>query len=316
MKLDKVDYHLLTALDRNARMSIKHLAKEANVSRDVAAYRIKRLEEERIIDGYYAIIDYARFGMFLYRYYFRLQNTTPAIEQEIVAYLTSLPNGMTVYETDGEWQIALGLLVESQEEYHEIITAFKNKYRQYIERENVSVMNRFFHYQKNYLATEPNDRTILTGINRANLTPDNDFLLLLSVNARMSLVEMAQKLKRSPNTVKYQLKRLEQEGIIKAYRAKINHEALDYSYYKVDLTLNDTTIIPQLREYCHQHPNILFEDETIGGSDFEFDLEVENYDRFIAIINELKTIHPGKIRNWTYYQAKRIHHWRYWLTAT
>jgi hypothetical protein len=69
------------------------------------------------------------------------------------------------------------------------------------------------------------------------------------------------------------------------------------------LILDDITRLKELAAYAHTHPNILYIDQTIGGSDFEFDLEVKNKGHFLQITDELKEKFP-EIREWSYLAAR------------
>ena len=65
MKLDKKDQQLIFELDQNSRQSINSIAKKTKLSRDVVNYRIKQLEKKKIINGYFALIDYVDEFIFL-----------------------------------------------------------------------------------------------------------------------------------------------------------------------------------------------------------------------------------------------------------
>ena len=56
--MDKKDKLILKELDKDARQSNAEIGKKINLSKDVVNYRIKRLEENEIIQNYYSIIDY------------------------------------------------------------------------------------------------------------------------------------------------------------------------------------------------------------------------------------------------------------------
>jgi Lrp/AsnC family transcriptional regulator, leucine-responsive regulatory protein len=61
--LDVVDARILSALARDARMSIAELARFVGLSGPSAAERVKRLEEAGVIEGYAASIDPRALGM-------------------------------------------------------------------------------------------------------------------------------------------------------------------------------------------------------------------------------------------------------------
>ncbi len=60
--LDAVDQHILEALARNARISLKELAQEAGLSSPSAADRLRRLEERGVINAFTVDIDPAAVG--------------------------------------------------------------------------------------------------------------------------------------------------------------------------------------------------------------------------------------------------------------
>lgn len=65
--LDGLDQRILHALQRNARkISSGDIAEEAGVSASTVRNRIQRLEDQRVIRGYHADVDYERAGYQLY----------------------------------------------------------------------------------------------------------------------------------------------------------------------------------------------------------------------------------------------------------
>ena len=60
IKLDIKDKKILYELDMDARQSISSIAKRVGLSKEVVNYRIRRMEKEGLIDGYYAIIEYSK----------------------------------------------------------------------------------------------------------------------------------------------------------------------------------------------------------------------------------------------------------------
>ena len=69
-KLNLKDKKILYELEKNARVTISDIAKKVGLSKQLVSYKIKRLEEERIIEGYHAIIDTSKLGYTTYRVYF------------------------------------------------------------------------------------------------------------------------------------------------------------------------------------------------------------------------------------------------------
>lgn len=62
MELDKTDMKILTNLMVNSRLSSRQLALNLGMSTVTVLSRIKKLEKEKIIKGYTAIIDHEKLG--------------------------------------------------------------------------------------------------------------------------------------------------------------------------------------------------------------------------------------------------------------
>ncbi len=60
--LDNVDKQILGLLQQNAKLTIKELAEELNLTTSPIFERIKRLEKEGIIEGYVALLNPERVG--------------------------------------------------------------------------------------------------------------------------------------------------------------------------------------------------------------------------------------------------------------
>jgi len=314
-KLDKKDSHLLFELDRNSRQSIHELAKRTHLSRDVVSYRMKQLEKKEVIKGYITLIDFTKLGYQGIRVYLKLQNTTREIEEKIIQEFLKEKNIITAYRTDGRYDLAIGFLVKDLREYQRTYEAILQKYRRYIIERHFSVFLDFIQYTRNYLVEKKlRDYTVCsTGSFKAYDYDAKDLELLreIAVDSRITLLELARRLGMTPAGVKYKLRLLEKQKVIVAYKSIIDYHQLGYEYYKVDMEVEDLAIIEGLNQYIIHHPNILYRDVTVGGSDFEFDCEFRSQDDFYKMINEMKLLFPGKIRSYYYYKGLKIYKYAY-----
>lgn len=60
--MDSTDYRIIELLLEDGRMPMKELSQKVALSAPAVAERVKRLEEERIITGYKAVVDYEKLG--------------------------------------------------------------------------------------------------------------------------------------------------------------------------------------------------------------------------------------------------------------
>ncbi len=314
-KLDKKNHQILFELDRNSRQSISQLAKKTRLSRDVVNYRITQLEKSGIIQKYITIVDFTKFFNYITRLYLKLQNTSPEIEQQMVDYFIAQKNNLTVFKTDGHYDLAVGFLVKDLHQYQLMWENFLVRFKSYIKEKNFSIFLDFIHYPRNYLVESKlrDFSSLSTGSFSEYKADEKDILLLklIKEDARISLLDLAKKMKMTPTGVKYKLKNLEKNKVIVAYKLLINSSQLGYTYYKIDLDLEDMSIIPGLHQFVLQHPNILYRDVAVGGSDFEFDGEFPSQEAFYTFMDELKAQFPRKIRNYWYYKALKIYRFSY-----
>ena len=60
--LDDTDKKILNILTKDCKVSMDKIAKTLKISKSKVHYRIKRLEKEKIIDGYHAKVNFSRLG--------------------------------------------------------------------------------------------------------------------------------------------------------------------------------------------------------------------------------------------------------------
>jgi DNA-binding Lrp family transcriptional regulator len=63
MKLDRVDHLILTALQREGRLSNRELAEHVHLSESACLRRVRGLEESGVIDGYAARVHQGKVGL-------------------------------------------------------------------------------------------------------------------------------------------------------------------------------------------------------------------------------------------------------------
>ncbi len=63
MKFDEIDAMILSELEKNSRLSIRELSKRINLSPSSVTERLKRLEDNRIIEGYTISINKKNLGL-------------------------------------------------------------------------------------------------------------------------------------------------------------------------------------------------------------------------------------------------------------
>ena len=119
--IDEIDKNILHSLCENARFPLVEIAKKLNMSPKVLAYRIKKLEERKIILGYRPDINFNLLGYTHYKILFYFTNVTT---EEFVRFKAFMERDQRVIYTIngiGIGNFDIELMLKSQQEYFEFL---------------------------------------------------------------------------------------------------------------------------------------------------------------------------------------------------
>ncbi len=308
INLDIYDKKILWELDLNGRIPVSHISKKLKISKDAVNYRINKLEKTGFIKGYYTLVDLFKAGFISIRIYLKFIDITVEKEKEINLFLVNNKKVFFVGETDGKNDLSIATLTKSMEEFEEFYNAFQLKFKEFIESDEIAIFTKVHHFHRAYILGKKKDETDpeIIGLDKhINLDEtDENILRIISGNARIKTIDIAIKLNIPATTIAFRLRQLEKKKIIHGYRAMIDFSKLGYEYYKVDIYLKNISRKKEFIEFAKINPNIVLINQTIGGTDFEFDIEVENKNQLFEIMNELRISFP-EIRKWEHFSLKK-----------
>lgn len=129
IKLDSKDKKILKQLQENARQSIAEISKKTKLPRDVVVYRIKKLEENKVIRQHHSSLDPQKLGYPLYVYVlFSLYNIKPELENKFVNYLKSHNQIIYVAKNSGKYDFTIGVCAKDYKEFDDIIREVRQKF--------------------------------------------------------------------------------------------------------------------------------------------------------------------------------------------
>lgn len=311
-KVNLKDKKILKELDINARQSNSSIAKKGRLSKNIVNYRITRLEQEGIIKGYNTVFDASKLGYFLFRAYLDFYEYNQEKTNALIQYLIKEPKTDWVASTVGAWDLAVSFYIKDIYEFRKLWNNILDKFKDIIKDSCISIITECHYFRRAYLLGEKDDVSGIswqTGGSSPEKIDETDINItrMMAENAKISINIIASKTNLSSMTVIYRIKHLEKKNIILGYRANIDFSKIGYEYYKVDLNLQDTKIIKELIPYCRMHPHIVSINSTIGGPDFEFDMEVESFEQFLSVIEQLKKHFPKAIRDYKYFKLQKYH---------
>ncbi|HJX51009.1 hypothetical protein A3K73_06305 [Candidatus Pacearchaeota archaeon RBG_13_36_9] len=291
MKLDLKDRKILYELDLNARRTDSEIGKKVGLKREVVSYRINRLINEGIIKNFITILNDYALGYQTYRIFIKFRDLTEKKEQEIVNYIKDKAKWFV--KVRGRWSFNFTILTKDIFALEKFLNNLKNEFQNYFIELNFSLITRVYNYRRGYLVNKNIDRSKyeLMGevVEKYNADPvDIKILKILQNNARMSSVEISNKLNVSERIIRYRIKRLIKNKVIIGFRSMLDLNKLGYSYYKIHLKykiFNQKTI-EKIKDYLHFDPNIIYKTETIGGPDLEFEIQAINNKEMYAILDK------------------------------
>ena len=304
--LDLKDRKILYELDFDSRQSYRSLARKVGLSKDVVLNRINRLQEKGILTGFYAIIDYAKLGYSLYRFYFSFQNLTPEIKKEIIDFFVKEKGTDSVITLEGSYDLFVTIYVKNFPEAHSFWIKTLQKYGKYFSKKIFAAYcqedcygNRFLLDKKDY-----DKKIIYQWFDSGNIIKiddlDQKILELISQNSRLPTIEIAKQLKTSGKVIHNRLKKLIESKIIIAYRISTDLTKLGYYQYKVYIELNRYEELGKIIKFLEDNPNFVELVKTIGYVDLEVAFVLNNSFQLHQIIEDLSNRFPNAIKNYSY----------------
>ena len=120
--LDETDIRILRALQRNAKLTVKELAAEVNLSPSPTFERQKRLEREGYIRRYVARLDARRLGIgMVVLCNVRLKQHNKQIGTSFMQAVQTIDEVVSCYNTSGDYDFLMKLYVRDMPHYQDFV---------------------------------------------------------------------------------------------------------------------------------------------------------------------------------------------------
>jgi Lrp/AsnC family leucine-responsive transcriptional regulator len=116
---DDLDARIIQMLQKDAKLTYEQIGEALNRSPSTIRDRIKRMEDERVILGYSAIVDEARIGVGADAYV--SADIEPASTAQAITALMSIKNVSEILHLTGERRVLMRIRASSNRELTEII---------------------------------------------------------------------------------------------------------------------------------------------------------------------------------------------------
>ncbi|MFC1682132.1 Lrp/AsnC family transcriptional regulator [Nanoarchaeota archaeon] len=294
LKLDLKDKRILYELDKNCRQSCSEISRKVQLSQEAVNYRIKKLEEQKIITNYQLIVNLSKLGLIQFKVLLSFQHINSEKLNKIIEELNKKPEVKWVVSCKGNWDLLISLETDSLNEINNLKNKIINSFGNLINKKAISIGVSAEVYDRNFFLNKKEgnvERIIINEEKKVKLDEiDLEIIIKLSKNARKSVVDIASELKTSARIVNYRIKQLQKRKVINGFRISINYEKLGMQFYKLFLYLDKSSPkrINDLVTYFRSNKNIIHNVKVLGNWEFEPEFEVSSENEFNSLLSSMK----------------------------
>ncbi len=132
IKLDNINDKILKLISTNARENIAELSNKLKVPPSTIALRIKNLEKEKIIEGFFTWINPSKFGFDSYDIMISFSNLDKQIENKFYGFCKAHQNISWLIKTVGKWDYEVGVEVPNKEKFQELLSEIREMFSDHI----------------------------------------------------------------------------------------------------------------------------------------------------------------------------------------
>ena len=304
MKLDLYDKKILFELEKDSSKPASDIAKRIKRSKEFVNFRIHRLEKEKIILGYSAIVDMSKLGYFTFRIYIKWQDMTEKQKQTFYNDVKIKENVWTTTVLHGKWDFAFFMGVKTTGAFHKIWNEIQLKYKDKIAENKIAIYSPVHNFNKRFFM-DSNTNIIERIYGNSTITDfdelDEKIIGLYAGNVRISLNKIAKKIGVTSETIRKRIIKLEKKKIIIGYKINPNLQKMGFQGYRVDFVLNSIKRNKELFEYIKQHKYFYQINKSIGGADFETEIVVKDLTHLLQILEEVMKQFNDVMKRYEYF---------------
>ncbi|MEX0920460.1 MAG: Lrp/AsnC family transcriptional regulator [Candidatus Pacearchaeota archaeon] len=308
--MDNKDKKILYELDKNSRATYSQISKATRISKETVRYRINNLTKEGVIRKFLTVINSSKLGNSFYQITLKLQNIDEKKKRRIIDFLKDSNHVAWIGNLEGNYDIAFILYMKNQLELQKFVKILYEKFSKSIMRKTLSINLNAEFFNRDYLVNKK--RTLIKKNSYESYdkflkldATDKKICSLLGKDARMSSVEISNKISISADSVSRRIKNLEKEGVIQGYTLVMNQDKMEQSHYKILLHLNNISKEKedQMISVIRFNNKVIAIVKVLADWDYEIDLEVENINLMKEFTMELTNKFSEIIRD---YESIRV----------
>ena len=302
-KVDIKDKQILYNLNKDCRQSNSSLAKKMGTSKEVVAYRIKRLEEKRLITGYYTSINSIMLGFTYGRIYAKFRGFDEQDMDKIIRFCKLNKEIGFICPFYGDFDFSITIRTKTLLELKRIEDKFFEFFGDKIINSTLMMGVKFKGYALNHLIDGHNHKELISDEeSEDNITldkMDKKILTILSKNPRISIVTIANKLELTANAISYRIKNMIKNNIIEAFKATINMDKLGFTRFRILFYFGACSVEQKNKiiTYLGMYNRVIFLSEYLGTSNLELIVHFESINKVYEFLRKLGQQFPKAIKD-------------------
>ena len=145
-KIDLKDRKILCQLDLNCRKSNTYIGKKVGLKKDVVAYRIKRMQDEGIINNFWTAINTFKLGYQVFRIYINFQYVNNDIKKRIINHFVIYKNSWAVTSIRGDIDLSVVVWVNDIYKFFTFWNTTLDQFEDFFARYAISIYIESFDY--------------------------------------------------------------------------------------------------------------------------------------------------------------------------
>jgi Lrp/AsnC family leucine-responsive transcriptional regulator len=298
--MNKKEKLVIEQLDRNAKVKINELAKKLLISKQACYNIIKSLEKKGIIKGYITVIDTYRLGANNVYIFLEIRGLSSEEMKKRQNKLKEIEALTSITNLFGDYDLGISVYFRDLIELSHILNKIDFIFGKSIEKKSIHltkshiVQSMVFEDKKDRISFK---REIVKDF--IKITPlEKKILELIGFNSRLNYIDIGEHLGVSPNTVKYHIKKLENEKVILGCKTLLDYSKLGYLWNICKLEIFPGKKIEPILEYFKNNKKIPFLTVDLDNN-IQFDYLSEDYASLKEFLRDLKVKYNPVIKKYT-----------------
>ncbi len=328
MNMGQKDLRIMEMLAMNCRIPHTTVAQAINVSKDTAAYRIRRLEEEGYIRQYVLFIDARRLGFT--RYHLLVKLDPDAGEKEVICRSLAA-HGSVMWINSFIGRYDLQIIVDASDGFElnrireELFALCGNKVKEYLILTHLydlefTQLNPLLDLKTKFQKKDDHSFSSLLSARNFPVGPgferygpkkeDSGILRELADDPRASLIDIGRKLSVDRATVKKRIMDLIKKKVILSFGAIPDLSKQGFVTYYLLVRLEQETPLDVLRKPFARLQNIFYAGKMLGSYDMILYLNARNPQELNESIRLFTSDIGSYLVHYDLLVQDKVHHWR------